>query len=247
MKNIINLNYFALIFSILILTVSCKKDDVPSSVNVNFDFVWGASAGSFALDSIMKQPRTGDSIRFSEFRFYVSNFKLQNEDGSWWEHPESYFIIDASSKEISRAILSNVPEGRYTKMQYTLGVDSLRNVSGAQVGALSVANNMFWSWATGYILVRVEGVANDTSDIIYHLGGFQGENKIVNSPIHEFGADLEVSKNNISNINMNVNAARLWHTINGVEEVAKIHMVNAYSKIAGTDFYGGVSFREISN
>lgn len=247
MRKIFNFNYFILLLSILFVVVSCKKEDTPSFVNVNFDFVWGASAGSFALDSVMKQPRTGDSIRFSEFRFYVSNFKLQNEDGSWWEHPESYFIIDASSKENSRAILSSVPSGTYTKMQYTLGVDSLRNVSGAQVGALSVSNNMFWSWSTGYILVRVEGVANDTTDIIYHLGGFQGENKIVTSPIHEFGEDLVVTSGNVPNINMNVNAARLWHTINGVEEVAKIHMVNAYSKIAGTDFYGGVSFKGISN
>lgn len=247
MRKIFNFNYFILTTSILFLTISCKKDNTPPEVNVNFDFVWGASAGTFALDSVMRQPRTGDSISFSEFRFYVSNFKLQDVDGVWWEHPESYFIIDASSKEKSRAVLTNVPEGTYTKMQYTLGVDSLRNVSGAQVGALSVSNNMFWSWATGYILVRVEGIANDTTDIVYHLGGFQGENKIVTNPTHEFGEDLIVSNNNISNINMNVNAARLWHTIEGVAEVAKIHMVNAKSKIAGTDFYGGISFKGISN
>ena len=81
----------------------------------------------------------------------ISNFKLKKSDGTWWIHPESYFLVDLSNDLSTTLDLGSVPSGEYTELSYTIGVDSLRNVSGAQSGALSTTNNMFWSWNTGYI------------------------------------------------------------------------------------------------
>src|SRR5690606_2936849 len=58
------------------------------------------------------------------------------------------------------------------------GVDSLRNVSGAQTGALDPVHGMFWDWNTGYIMAKFEGNAPaspSNGKLLYHVGGFSGE------------------------------------------------------------------------
>ena len=88
-------------------------------------------------------------------------------------------VKNAATKPTAKAAtltLSDVPEGSYTEMSYVLGVDSTRNVSGAQAGALSTANGMFWSWSTGYIMLKAEGTSpnSGTGSFSFHLGGFSG-------------------------------------------------------------------------
>jgi hypothetical protein len=65
----------------------------------------------------------------------------------------------------------NVPAGTYTGMYLTMGVDSARNVSGAQEGALDPANGMFWSWTSGYIMIKAEGLSPQGAggSFTYHL------------------------------------------------------------------------------
>ena len=59
-----------------------------------------------------------------------------------------------------------------------IGVDSARNTSGAQLGALDPANSMFWSWNSGYIFVRMEGNSPQSTQpynkLQFHIGGFKG-------------------------------------------------------------------------
>lgn len=61
------------------------------------------------------------------------------------------------------------------------GVDSLLQVSGVQSGALDPLKGMYWTWQTGYIQFKMEGIlSKDTLGeglipIQLHLGGFQGE------------------------------------------------------------------------
>ena len=40
-----------------------------------------------------------------------------------------------------------------------LGVDSLRNVTGVQTGALDPAMDMYWTWNTGYVMAKLEAAA----------------------------------------------------------------------------------------
>jgi hypothetical protein len=64
-----------------------------------------------------------------------------------------------------------------------VGVDSTRNVSGAQTGALDPTNGMFWTWNTGYIFAKLEGRSPSSAapfqKLTHHIGGFRtGENAI---------------------------------------------------------------------
>ncbi len=56
-------------------------------------------------------------------------------------------------------------------------MDSARNCSGIQSGALDPVNGMFWTWNTGYIFFKLEGRAaasHSTGNTIeYHIGGYK--------------------------------------------------------------------------
>ena len=62
--------------------------------------------------------------------------------------------------------LADIPNGEYTKVNYTIGVDAARNTEGAQDGALDLVNGMFWSWNTGYIFMKMEGLGELRDDQI---------------------------------------------------------------------------------
>jgi len=122
---------------------------------------------------------TGETFNVELFKYYVSNVKLIKDDGTKYEVPNSYFLIDANDTNSLKVNLANVTGGKYTGIEYLIGVDSARNVSGSQTGALDPVNGMFWSWSTGYIFMKLEGQSSASSNnsFVYHIGGFSGVNR----------------------------------------------------------------------
>jgi hypothetical protein len=223
---------------------SCEYAAEVGTVTVEMSHVWGMSAAPFDLNTQLIHPMTSDTMTYSTFKYYISNFQLKNADGSWWTHPESYFLVDHSESASLSLTLPGVPEGNYTDIRYTLGVDSLRNVSGAQSGALSTTNGMFWSWSTGYIMVKAEGTSPNASSGSYsfHLGGFSGANNIVTTKEHSFGANLNVTKTNSSKVMLSANAARMFHTYGSISAGSTVHMPGANALTLAEGFYGGFNF-----
>ncbi len=172
---------------VAISIVSCNDDETTTPSNpgtttynagdVGIEFM--NIAGTVALDASGATNyvnAAGESFNVSMFKYYVSNVKLIKQDGSKYEVPNSYFLIDANDTNSLKVDLANIPGGKYTGLEYTIGVDSARNVSGSQTGALDPANGMFWSWTTGYIFMKLEGQssASSNNNYKYHIGGFTG-------------------------------------------------------------------------
>lgn len=177
------LKYTTLFLSLLTLSAavtSCDDDDDETpTVNIEFENVVGSS--TLELDS--PTPYTtgaGDQITVTTFRYFISNIKLKKADGTEWAQPESYHLIDQALPASQKISLTSVPPGDYTSLTFTIGVDSTRNVSGAQIGALS-KGNMFWDWNTGYVFMKLEGRSPQAlgGGVVLHIGGFRkGENAI---------------------------------------------------------------------
>ena len=116
------------------------------------------------------------------FKFYIHNIELINTDSSrvFRLAEDKYYLIDFSdsaSCEIKIAVLPYV----YNRISFTIGVDSARNVSGAQTGALDPANGMFWTWSTGYIMAKLEGTSSKSPSgrFEFHIGGFSGADNVI--------------------------------------------------------------------
>lgn len=253
MKNSIKLGVITLL---LATSVACKKEKIePATSSTSTDVVtlkiehtWQDSL-EFALNTDLVNPLTGDSLNFTTFKYYLSNIRLKKSDGTWWIQPESYFLLDLSSGSTASVSLSGVPNGEYTDIQYTLGVDSIRNVSGAQDGALSASLGMFWSWNSGYIMLKAEGLSPDASmggSFAYHLGGFSGANNVVTTKSHNFvGNSLSVTGNGHCEIHLSAAPQTLWQTTGSVSTNAMIHMPGANAKTMADDFYGSFEFEHI--
>jgi hypothetical protein len=252
-------------FSMIALAVagltftSCKKEDpivdapaTTGSVSVNFEHKWVDETANFTLNAEYIHPVTNDTLNFTTMKYYISNLKLKKSDGTWWSHPESYFLVDLENESSTKLLMSNVPVGTYTELSYTFGVDSTRNVSGAQTGALSISNNMFWSWNSGYIFLKAEGTSvNSTSgSYSFHLGGFTGANSALSTKNVVFqsnSTDVIVSGNHESEIHMISFPDKLWEMSGSVSTTNTIHMPGSMAKMMANDFSNGIVFEHVHN
>lgn len=247
------LKTISLLCTMLLLALACKKEDnnpvaaEAGTVKLIMTHRWDENnTTNFLLDIPLLHPSTNDTLTFTTFKYYLSNVRLKRTDGTWWIHPESYFLIDLSDLNSSMLIIPNVPIGYYSAMEYTLGVDSLRNVSGAQGGALSISNNMFWSWNTGYIMTKAEGISNNSSSgsFSFHLAGFEGADNIVTKRTFDFITQIPLTVKNgkVIEVHYTVNPMHLWDNSPSVSVLNNIATTGTDAKSMATAFYNSIVF-----
>ena len=111
-------------------------------------------------------------FQISKFKFYLSNIRLYNSDNLVDEESYSYHLIDLLDTSKDQLIINRNNNLTYDKIEFNLGIDSTTNVSGALEGDLDPTNNMYWTWQSGYINLKLEGLFEDGIKREYHLGGY---------------------------------------------------------------------------
>ena len=236
----------AAVAALILGLTSCKKEETVTptptavgngSVSVELSHKFGMmNEQTLAIGSPVVHPMKGDTLTFSKFKYFISNVKFKKADGTYWTESESYHIVDLATPGSLKLNFSDLPAATYTQMEYTIGVDSARNVSGAQTGALSTTNDMYWSWKTGYIMLKAEGTYKDNKAdkmFAFHLGGFSGAENIVKKRTMVFeGANvLTVSKDKTSTVGIEVNPGLLWHSAPSVKTLNMVHMPGSAAKL----------------
>ncbi|MEI6950156.1 MbnP family protein [Paraflavisolibacter sp. H34] len=163
-----------------------KKEQEPApSGPVNVTLHFRPVSGAQGLQAGVSYTNGhNETFTVRSFKFYVSALRFVSETGgrTYAVDPVPYFLVNAFDTAALN-LKVYVPAGRYNKVQFTLGVDSLRNVSGTQTGALDPANGMFWTWNTGYIMAKLEGYSpqsNQPNNLFeYHIGGFKSTENAV--------------------------------------------------------------------
>jgi hypothetical protein len=222
-----------LLFNVIIISASCKKDGVINpvaqdpalpkpienvkygSVKINISSMVGNKL--LSLNDSTYTNANGDNFTVSKFKYYLSNFTFRNANGSLFKQPESYHLVDCRNSSQFNIQIDSVPVGTYNGMNFILGVDSARNTSGAQTGALDPSLGMFWSWNQGYIFLMMEGnspnSASPGNSLIYHLGGFTKPYNCIRNVNPTFNAfDLIVSDGKTSTIELTADMLRMFDT-----------------------------------
>jgi len=245
---------------------ACKKasdDPAPAqetgTVHVEFDNQFEQSAldpeqyTPLVFNTETYQNAAGEDYTITKFKYYISNVKLKKADGSSYSVPESYYLIDASSSADQLITLSNVPAGTYTGMSYIIGVDSTRNVSGAQTGALDEANGMFWSWNSGYIFMMFEGTSPQSTAtdhvLQYHVGGFRNSTNTnaLRTVNLSFGSStLRVTKVGIPQVHIMVEASKVAKN-RSFATTPTVHMPGATAISIADDYVNMFKFDHIHN
>lgn len=177
-----------LFVSMLLAFTSCEKDDsenekeIPTvvakgltikstgSISVKLEHVFKNTPLLFTPSSFIT--KAGDTVRFAELKHYLSHITLKKADGSTWD-ANNFHLINAQQPE--DILINNVPAGNYTSMTFMLGVDSINNHTlNHNEPALDPGLGMSWSWATGYIFVRVKGsFGSQQNGFSFDIGGDQ--------------------------------------------------------------------------
>jgi hypothetical protein len=165
------------IFSLsLLLLGSCQKPiELPENGIVKVTIKHTVKGTPLSLNSGNYTNPFGEQYTVSKFKYYISNINVVNN--LTYQLNGLYFLVD-ESKPASLSFSFEAPATSYVGLVFMLGVDSARNVSGAQTGALDPLNDMFWTWNTGYIMAKLEGNSPQSpavnNKMEYHIGGFSG-------------------------------------------------------------------------
>lgn len=139
----------------------------------------------------------GSLIQFSSAKYYLSHFEFIQQNEISYAETDSYHLVDLENPESSSWEVVLPLNLRIDQIKLYLGIDSLTNVSGAMGGDLDPTLGMYWTWQSGYINVKLEGVYNG-EEFIYHLGGYSGKMNAlqcieINKISNEIRLELELS------------------------------------------------------
>lgn len=215
-----------------LMAASCSKEVAdPYNVNIKaplaieFDNVVGGS--NLQMNTANYTNANNESFKVTMLRYFVSNLVLTRLDGSKYIVPQdsSYFLIDESVTASLTPVIQ-VPEGEYTKLEFLLGVDSLRNTKdlSQRTGVLDptgTASGMYWSWNSGYIFFKMEGTSpasTQTNNVFqYHIGLFGGYATSTLNNLKNISIDLstrgvvKVKSGKTPNVHLLVDAMKLFN------------------------------------
>ena len=117
-----------------------------------------------------------DTLSLSTFKFYISNVAIEFEDGTVYKESKSQHLIDVDIEKSLKFQLNDISNKNISKVMFTIGIDSLTNVSGNLEGDLDPSLGMYWAWNSGYINMKLEGKSSSCTSVKknfqYHIGGY---------------------------------------------------------------------------
>jgi len=204
-----------------VLLASCQKEvgneTEKGSLQLQFTNVAGNSP--LALNTTITNA-FGETLTITKYKYYVTNIALTDERDSKHFLPDTYFLVDEGSAA-SKTILVQVPVGNYKSVSFLLGVDSTRNVSGAQTGALDPLHDMFWTWNTGYIMAKLEGSSPQSTQVNnkveYHIGGFRTGNSALRTITLPFNQTYAVQKDKSLQVSVQADVLRWFDGVHALK------------------------------
>ncbi len=254
-----------ILFSILSFTafVACKKEEkapvttpspspTPAGGSVNLEFANMVGNQPLVFNTGYKV-MGGDSFRVTKFNYYITNVKLIKDDNSIYSEPNSYHLLEHSNPASTLINLANVPTGSYKSVSFQLGVDSALNVSGAKPGDLDPINGMFWSWNSGYIMLKFEGSSPvstaSNKGLVFHVGGFSGVNKVQRTITINLGSTTANVNNSTPKIKVSADAMDLFVAPNAISfaTLNTVHMPGTNAKLIADNYANMFSLISVTN
>lgn len=209
---------FISILSVVFLT-SCQKELHFDTEEVNdHNLVIRFKAVVDTNDLVFGKNYTNkfkEQYSVKAFKFYLHDLEMINTDSAKSVEiaKGKYYLVDFSDSSTT-VIKLGIRPYVYNRLAFIVGVDSARNVSGAQTGALDPTKGMFWTWNTGYIMAKLEGnspkAATPNNAFEYHIGGFRASESVLKqlTLLFPYSTNIDLKPNTTSEITItaNVNA-----------------------------------------
>lgn len=175
------LSLFCIAITLFALT-SCRNNDEDDSTNetpgnLQMKFENGFNnLGDIVLNQTTQTSLQGQKYQFSALKYVVSNISLFDENGNEFKYNENNpdkgaFIVDQADAVagIIYLNLNGIPKNNYKKIKFGLGISQNAYLLGqdgqAEFWNKAKQKGMSWSWAAGYVFVKLEGKYGTSSPI----------------------------------------------------------------------------------
>jgi hypothetical protein len=208
---------------VLLALVAISLTTYAQGGTIKIRFVNTVKEVPVILDSAEYTNPFNETYRIKKLKYYISNIVFTAAKAKYtFAEKDSYHLLDEAD---TASLHFNIPAkpNTYSAISFTIGVDSIKNVSGAQSGALDPAKGMFWTWNSGYIFFKLEG-SSPASGIInnkveYHIGGYAGNQNAIKR------ITLQLQENNLLQLNaakiaelvIEADIDQLWHGPNDIK------------------------------
>lgn len=199
-KNII---IYMFIVSYFIFLTGCKKsssseDEQPATMELSFS----VDNSILEFNTIKYLNAAGNNFSVSKLHCYLSNFQIENSDGTIYHFDDIIYVEASSAKSLSN--FSSLPLGNYRRISFLIGLDSAHNTEHALPHTVE-NDNMAWpaSMGGGYHFIKLEGNfinASQTFGYAMHLG--LNRNCVAINISKQFTI---TSESNTIQLNMNIN------------------------------------------
>ena len=120
--------------------------------------------------------KNNDTINFSTLKMYLSDFRFKEKVGGQVIKIDTLIFFDLSDSS-THSFFNDLNLSNYESVNFTLGLDSSKNVSGELENAYDPLLGMYWAWNTGYINLKIMGessaVPTNSHEFEFHLGGYR--------------------------------------------------------------------------
>jgi hypothetical protein len=117
----------------------------------------------------------GDTITITTLKFYVGNFVFWKNNQIVYSD-DNYHLLDIEDEQSLALQFPIAKDLVVDSILFGFGVDSITNISGVMGGDLDPTKGMFWTWQSGYINAKLEGLRSkfntQSEEFNYHLGGY---------------------------------------------------------------------------
>jgi hypothetical protein len=211
MKKITTCLFISILTTIILFGQAKKGTPKKSQIELHFNHTVNKKPLTL-IDSTYTNSYQED-FTITKFCYYISNITLYKQGKIIYTHKGYYLVTQAVDS--SKKILFDAPINTYDSIAFIIGVDSAKNISGAQKGALDPLHAMFWTWNTGYIMQKIEGTSSKSNlinnKIEYHLGGFKHPYNIATPTVFKIPNQLLlIQASTTCIINFNVAIDKFW-------------------------------------
>ena len=116
------------------------------------------------------QNNYADNFSINKLQFYISDLRFYSQNKEVLEYHKKYILIDIENENsLKISIPSNL---MFDQVLFNIGIDEETNKTGAKGGDLDPIHGMYWTWNSGYINFKLEGLYNNNNEFMFHIGGF---------------------------------------------------------------------------
>lgn len=230
-----------------------------STGSVVFTVTNVAGGQPLVLNSTTYTTLSGEALEVNTFAYYLSNIQFKKADGTVYAAPDTYFLVDQAKAASQRFSVTGVPAGNYTGVSFLVGVDAQTTgltdplAFTGKFDALNPANNMYWTWNSGHIFLKLEGMVTPAGGkakpLTCHVGGYAAPyNAIVTAAPSLQGATLPVRAGRLPELRIQADLLRMFDGVTHVSlrTFPGTHMPSSESVAVAQNYAAGMfSVRQV--